>query len=76
MGEVNFAARGAHRRLNERKKREVAAVCGHWEEWMSTPGARPLHGDLEQPSSCVAGHVAARAKVAPARSAAARDRSP
>jgi len=38
-------------------------------------GARPLHGDLAQPSSCVAGRMAAGAKAAPARHAAARDRA-
>jgi len=76
VGEVNFTAQGAHRRLSKRKKREVAAVGGHWEGWMSMSGARPLHGNLEQPSCCVAGRVAARVKAAPARSAAARDRSP
>ena len=42
---------------------------------MSTPGARPLHGGLAQPSSCVAWRVAAHAKAAPARPAAALDRA-
>jgi len=41
---------------------------------MSTSGARLLHGELAQPSSCVAGRVAARVKAAPARSVAALDR--
>ena len=38
-------------------------------------GARPLHGDLVQPSSYVAGRVAARATAAPAHPAAAWDRA-
>jgi len=37
---------------------------------MSTSAARPLHGDLMQPSSCMAGRVAA-----PARPADALDRA-
>ena len=41
---------------------------------MSTSGARPLHGGLTQPSSCVAGRVAAHAEAAPGRPAAALDR--
>ena len=42
---------------------------------MSTPWARPLHGGLAQPSSCVARRVAVHAKAAPARPAAAVDRA-
>ena len=42
---------------------------------MSMPGARPLLGGLAQPSSCVASRVAAHAKAAPARPAAAVDRA-
>ena len=68
-GEVNFVSAGSSPALSEREKREVAAGCGHGEEWMSTPGAWPLHGDLEQPRSCVAGHVAAHTMAAPAAAA-------
>ena len=54
MGEVNFADEGSSPVLSEREKREFVARCGHWKECMRMPGDRPLHGDLEQPSSCVA----------------------
>jgi len=42
---------------------------------MSTSGARPLHGELAQPSSCMAGRVAVRTKAVPARPAAVLDRA-
>jgi len=66
VGEVNFTGAGSSPVLSRREKREVVARCGHGEEWMSTLGARPLHGDIEQPSSCVAGRVAACEMAAPA----------
>ena len=59
--------------MGEKEKSKAAAQGDHRGEWMSTPGACPLHGGLAQPSSCVAGRVAAHAKAAPARPAAAVD---
>ena len=35
---VNFAGDGSSPVLSEREKREVAAGCGHEEEWMRTQG--------------------------------------
>jgi len=46
VGEVNFVGAGSSPVLSGREKMEVAGGCGHGEEWMSMPGARPLHGDL------------------------------
>ena len=59
--------------LGEKEKNKAAAQGDHRGEWMSTSGPCPLHGGLAQPSSCVAGCVAARVRAAPARPAAAVD---
>jgi hypothetical protein len=45
--------------LGEKGKNEAAEQWDHRGEWMSTLGARPHHGGLTQPSSCVARRVAA-----------------
>ena len=51
---------GVGQKREKRGGRAVESVG----KWMSTLGVRPHHGGLAQPSSCVARHVAARAKAA------------
>ena len=70
---MNLRAQQGRRRSAEKGKNEAAERWDHRGEWMSTPGDCPLHGGLAQPSSCVARHVAACAKAAPACPAAAVD---
>ena len=74
-GEVDFAGAASSSALSEKRKRGSQRGVGHGEKWMRTLGARPLHCDRKQASSCVARCVAACAKAAPARSAAALDRA-
>jgi hypothetical protein len=54
-----FAGAGSSPALSERKKRGLQWGASHGKKWMRTPGARPLHRDRKQASSCVAGCVAA-----------------
>ena len=73
--EVEFAGAASSSALSEKRKRGSQRGVSHGEKWMRTLGARPLHCDRKQASSCVARCVAACAKAAPARSAAALDRA-
>jgi len=73
--EVDFAGAASSSALSEKRKRGSQRGVGHGEKWMRTPGARPLHCDRKQASSCVARCIAAHVKAAPAHSAAALDRA-
>jgi len=73
--EVEFAGAASSSALSEKRKRGSQRGVSHGEKWMKTPGARPLHCDCKQASSCVAGCMMARTKAAPARPAAALDRA-
>jgi len=72
-GEANLGSGASSSALSGKEENGAAAQWDHRGEWMSTPGACPLHGGLAQLCSCVARRVAARAKAAPAHPAAAVD---
>ena len=58
-GEANLGSGVSSSALSGKEENEAAAQWDHRGEWMSRPGARPHHGGLAQPSSCVARRVAA-----------------
>jgi len=73
--EANFVGAARSSALSKKRKRGSRQGVNHGEKWMRMSAARPLHCDRQQASSCVARCVAARAKAAPARPAAALDRA-
>ena len=72
---MNFAGVARSSALSKKRRKGSKRGVNHGKKWMRMPAAHPLHCDCQQASSYVARCVAARAKAAPARPAAALDRA-